>query len=169
MGLLSRFLLLLIAGAALLLGVQVPNFVDQYAKRVDAHFLEVSANLKPFQAIADRQHGGSLEALIQKHEQSADPTFHAEGAAIRKMHDRFLRFQIEKIQLQKELPEQLIWIATRADRELLQETRQNYSFGLLLDRTAVVTGFGLMISVVLVLELLAGLFRMLRPVGVRPR
>lgn len=108
MGLLSRLFLLLSASGALLLGIQLPGFVDQYEKRVDAHFLEVSSNLKPFQDIADRFHGGSMKALIEKHEQSTDPTFHAEGAAIRKMHDRLLRFQNEKFQLQASLPNQLL-------------------------------------------------------------
>lgn len=169
MGLLSRFFLLLIASGALLLGIQVPGFIDQYEKRVDAHLSEVSANLKPFQDIADRLHGGSIEALIEKHEQSTDKTFHAEGAAIRSMHDRFLRFQNEKIQLQASLPNQLVWIATRADRELLLETRRNYSFGILLDRTALIVGFSCMIAVVLVLELLASLFRLREPARLRSR
>lgn len=169
MGLLSRFFLLLIASGALLLGIQVPGFVDQYQKRVDAHFQEVSTNLKPFQEIADRLHGGSIVALIEKHEQSSDATFHAEGDAIRKMHDRFLRFQNEKIQLQAALPQQLVWMATGADRELLLETRRNYSFGILLDRTALIAGFSCMIVVVIVLELLASLFRLGEPARTRAR
>lgn len=169
MGLLSRFFLLLTASGALLLGIQVPGFVDQYEKRVDAHFLEVSTNLKSFQDIANRFHGGSIEALIEKHEQSTDQTFHAEGDAIRKMHDRFLRFQNEKIQLQASLPNQILWIATGADRELLLETRNNYSFGILLDRTALIVGLSSMIAVVVVLELLASLFRLREPARPRPR
>lgn len=169
MGLLSRFFLLLMASGALLLGIQVPGFVDQYEKRVDAHFIEVSTNLKSFQDIADRFHGGSIEALIEKHERSTDKTFHAEGDAIRKMHDRFLRFQNEKIQLQASLPNQLLWIAKGADRELLLETRQNYSFGILLNREALIAGFSCMIAVVILLELLASLFRLREPARLRPR
>lgn len=169
MGLLSRLFLLLSASGALLLGIQLPGFVDQYEKRVDAHFLEVSSNLKPFQDIADRFHGGSMKALIEKHEQSTDPTFHAEGAAIRKMHDRLLRFQNEKFQLQASLPNQLLWIATQADRELLDETRRNYSFGILLDRTALIAGLSCMIAIVVLQELLASLFRLREPVRSKPR
>ncbi len=169
MGLLSRLFLLLAASGALLLGIQLPGFVDQYEKRVDAHFLEVSSNLKPFQNIADRFHGGSMEALIEKHEQSTDPTFHAEGAAIRKMRDRFLRFQNEKFQLQASLPNRLLWIATQADRELIDETRRNYSFGILLDRTALIAGFSCMFMIVVLLELLASIFRLREPVRSKPR
>ncbi|MGQ0621435.1 MAG: DUF2937 family protein [Panacagrimonas sp.] len=163
MSLIPRLLFLAIAASALLVGIQVPNFVDQYAKRLDAHFIEVRKNLEPFQAIADRFHGGSIEALIAKHEQSADATFHAEGAAIRSLRDRFQRWQIETIQLQTPLPQQILWIATRADRELVDETRRNYSFSLLLDRSAVIAGASFTILVVILLELLAALFRLMLP------
>lgn len=169
MGLLGRLFLLLAASGALLMGIQLPGFVDQYEKRVDAHFLEVSANLKPFQDIADRLHGGSLDALIEKHERSTDATFHAEGAAIRQMQNRFLRFQNEKIKLQAGLPEQLFWIVRQGDRELLDETRRNYSFGILLDRKALIAGFSAMIAVVVLLELLASLFRLREPASARAR
>lgn len=168
MSLVPRLLFLAVAAAALLLGVQLPNFVDQYQKRLDAHLIEVQANLHPFQEIADQFHGGSMEALIAKHEQSPDPTFHAEGDAIRKMYRRFQRFMNERDQLKVELPWQLAFIATRADRELVEETRRNYSFALLLNRAAVVSGVVVMVTVVILLELLAALLGLLRPRGRGP-
>lgn len=168
MSLLPRLLFLAVAAAALLIGVQLPNFVDQYQKRLDAHLIEVTTNLKPFQDIADRFHGGSLEALIAKHEQSPDPTFHAEGDAIRSMYRRFQRFTNERDQLEVELPWQLAFIATRADHALVEETRRNYSFALLLDRKAVISGVVAMMVVVVLLELVAALLGLLRPRGRAP-
>lgn len=165
MSLIPRFLLLGLAAAAVLVGIQAPNFVDQYEKRLDAHFIEVRNNLAPFQNIADRFHGGELEALIAHHERSADPSFQAEGAAIRNLSTRLQRFEQEKLQLQTELPQQLVWLARSADRELIDETRRAYSFGLLLDRQAVITGLVSMLVVVVLYELLAALLRLL----LRPR
>jgi hypothetical protein len=167
MSLVYRLTLLGLAALFLLLGIQVPNFVDQYEKRLDAHYLEVQANLRPFQDIANQFHGGSLEALIDKHEQSADPTFKAEGEAIRSMQRRAQRFAAERRQLNVELPQQVLYLATRGDRELLDETRQRYSFALLLNREAVIAGLVLMAGVVILVELIAGLFGLLsrqRPV-----
>jgi len=46
MKVLYRYFLILIACTAILFGVQIPNFVDQYEKRLDAHFLEVQNNLR---------------------------------------------------------------------------------------------------------------------------
>lgn len=168
MSLIYRLLFLAVAASALLVGVQLPNFVDQYRKRLDAHFIEVQTNLKAFQDIADQFHDGSMEALIAKHEQSTDPTFHAEGEAIRKMYRRFQRFANERDQLQVDLPWQLAFIATRADRELVDETRRNYSFALLLNRQAVISGLVVMAALVLLLELLAAFLRLLRPRGRAP-
>lgn len=169
MGLLWRLFLSLMAAGALLTGIQLPGFVDQYPMRLDAHFLEVSANLRPFQEISDGLRGGRSKILIQKHERSTGPTCCAEGAAIRRMQVRFLRFENERIQLQASLPVQLLWIARQGDRELLDQTRRNYSFGILLDRGAVIAGFSFMIAVVVLLELLASLFRLREPTTTRAR
>jgi hypothetical protein len=50
MGMLYRYLSIAIAGAAILIGIQIPNFVDQYEKRLDAHVIEVTTNMRGFQA-----------------------------------------------------------------------------------------------------------------------
>ena len=166
MSLIPRFLLLCLAAASVLVGIQAPNFVDQYEKRLDAHHLEVQNNLEPFLDIARRFHQGDLGALIAHHERSADPSFQAEGAAIRNLSDRLQRFAQEKLQLQTDLPRQLVWLARDADRELLDETRRSYSFGLLLDQRAVMAGLVFMLVVVLLFELLAATLRLLlRPRG----
>lgn len=168
MNLISRLLFLGLIAAALLFGVQLPNFVDQYQKRLDAHLIEVQTNLQPFQDIANQFHGGKIEALIAKHEQSPDPTFHAEGEAIRKLYRRYQRFANERDQLQVELPWQLAFIATRADRALVDETRRSYSFALLLDRKAVLSGVVVMAAVALIWELLGAMLGLLRPRGRAP-
>lgn len=159
MSLIPRMILLLVACSALLVGVQVPNFTDQYQKRVDAHLQEVQANLAPFQAIADQFHGGSLDALIAHHEASRDPTFRAEADAILHMKQRLMHFQAELANLDQPLPRQVWHLLTAGDRELLGETRDQYSYGIQLDQTAVLSGAGFVFIAVLVLELLFGAAR----------
>lgn len=157
----TRLLMLAVAAGALLIGIQIPNFVDQYAKRLDAHYLEVQTNLKPFQDIANQFHGGSLDALIRQHRQSDDLTFRAEGSAIEKMVHRLQRFEREKREMQAALPQQVAFIVARADPDLVEETRQNYTFGLMLDHTAVLAGLACMLVAVVVLEVFAWLVRTL--------
>lgn len=56
-----------------------------------------------------------------------------------------------------------MWMATEADREILDETRRSYSFGIVLDRTTVIFGIVCMVLVVLLMEGLGGLLRALKP------
>jgi len=41
MSVVYRYLMIIVACTSLLIGLQVPSFVDQYQKRVDAHLREV--------------------------------------------------------------------------------------------------------------------------------
>src|ERR1700676_5521217 len=63
----------------------IPSFIVQYRQRLGGRLDQVLADLAPFQAIADRNHGGSLDQLIRYHLQSSDATFHQEGAALQAM------------------------------------------------------------------------------------
>ena len=162
-----RYFLILIACISILLGIQIPGFVDQYEKRLDAHFIEVKNNLRGFQEIADRFHGGSLEALIKKHEQSEDKTFNGEAKPIRNMYERYLRFKDEKTALETHLAGKVAYIVAHKDQEILDETRSSYSYTIPLNKSAVYSGFLSVIAVVLALELLKmiflGLLRLSRP------
>ena len=51
MSLIPRFLLLCLAVASVLVGIQAPNFVDQYEKRLDAHLIEEAAQPRTMAAI----------------------------------------------------------------------------------------------------------------------
>ena len=165
MSTLYRYFLIIIACTAILFGIQIPSFVDQYEKRLDAHFIEVQNNLRGFQEIADRFHGGSLEALIEKHEKSNDATFQGEAEPIRNMYRRFLKFKAEKAALATSLPKKLAFIAVQGDKELVNETRRSYSYTIPLNQSAVISGVVAAASVILIFELLRIIFAVLA----RPR
>lgn len=63
----------------------IPSFISQYRQRVGGRLDQVIKDLEPFQQIANLYHHGSLKELIQHHLDSADTTFHDEGAAIQAM------------------------------------------------------------------------------------
>jgi hypothetical protein len=153
MGAIYRYFLILVACVAILLGIQVPNFVDQYEKRLDAHFIEVKNNLRGFQEIADKFYGGALEALIAKHETSEDPTFKEEARPIRKMYERYVRFKEQKLALETNLPRKIAFLAIDGDKELLNETYTSYSFTVPLNQSAVFAGFLSVAAVILLIEL----------------
>lgn len=162
MTVLHRYLIVFVAGACLLGGIQIPNFVDQYEKRLDAHLREVSLNLAPFQAVADRYHGGSLAELIALHRRSPVPSFREEGEAIAAMAERKRRFEAERRGLDGMLLWRVLYIAVRGDRELRDETRAQYSASVPLNQNALVSGVALAGAAVLLLE---GLLALLRSFG----
>ncbi len=153
MKVLYRYFLILVACTAVLLGIQIPNFVDQYDKRVDAHLLEVEGNLRGYQEIANRHYDGSISALIKKHETSEDRVSREEARPIRLMFERYLRFSDEQRGLDAGLARQVAFIALRGDRVLIHETYVNYSFTLPLNREAVSAGAVSAVFVLMVIEL----------------
>jgi hypothetical protein len=149
-----HYLLILVGCAAILFGIQVPNFVDQYEKRLDAHLSEVRNNLAGYQQIADKFFGGSMAALIAKHEQSVDETFRQEARPIRNIFERYQRFAKEKSSLATGLPGKIASIIAAGDQQLLDETLADYSFTIPLNESAIYSGFIVMVIVVFIIELL---------------
>ncbi|MDO9514475.1 MAG: DUF2937 family protein [Syntrophales bacterium] len=154
MRVLYRYFLILIACASILLGIQIPNFVDQYEKRLDAHFVEVENSLRGYQEIADRYYAGSVTALIKKHEESEDRADREEAGPIRNIYERYLRFKNERHFLETGLAGKVAFIVARGDRVLINETYTNYSFTIPLNQSAVLSGALSAAFVLVVMELL---------------
>jgi hypothetical protein len=163
MRILYRYFLILVACAAVLFGIQIPNFVDQYEKRLDAHFIEVKENLRGYQEIADRYYDGSIPALIKQHKENRDEATREEAVPIKRMYDRYLKFSNETQFLDTGLAGKVAFIVMRGDRELINETYENYSFTVPLNREAVLSGAVAAAFVLVVMELLVmALSRMFR-------
>ncbi|HAF45957.1 MAG TPA: hypothetical protein DCK83_13785 [Gallionellaceae bacterium] len=156
---LHRYLMIIVACISLLLGLQVPNFVDQYQKRVDAHLREVSVNLQPFQDIASKYFAGDMSKLIALHRNSIEKPFQEEGAAIEKMVQRKLRFETDMAALQTSLPQKALHVLLHGDRELLDEALGQYSYAVPLSQDALIFGAGVALIILLAVELLLALVR----------
>jgi hypothetical protein len=155
-----RYLMIIVACIALVIGLQLPNLADQYEKRVDAHLREVTINFRPFQEIADKYFGGSIEKLIEFHRQSGEKPFQEEGAAIEKMYQRKLRFEAEMKALNTTLPNRIIHILFNGDQEMRSETLAQYSYTVPLNQDALITGAAIAATVLLALELLLAIARL---------
>jgi hypothetical protein len=153
--------MILVFGACLIVGIQTPNFIEQYEKRIDAHYREVTENLRGFQEVADRFHGGSLAALIVKHRSSPDSTFKGEAEPIERMVARRDRFGKEREALRSSYPLKVAHTLMRGDREILDETYAGYSRTFSLDKRALLSGLGAAIAICFVLEMFFGLAKRL--------
>jgi hypothetical protein len=122
MGLIRGALDRLVLVAAMLAGGCVPSFMAQYRQRVGGRLDQVLRDLVPFEQIAQRDFGGSLDALVQHHRDSLDSAFHQEAAAIQQMLDAAARLREAAAALDTNLYGQAAWLLRHADPDLLHAT-----------------------------------------------
>lgn len=111
----------------ILAGGTVPGFIAQFRQRLGGRLDQVLKDLQPFQEIANQMHDGSLEALVRHHMKSTDPTFRQEGEAISAMQYAAQTLNDSLQILQGPLPQQIKYLVTRADREMLRATWDAFS------------------------------------------
>src|SRR3546814_8379983 len=78
---LLSYLRLVLFAIGLLVGVQVPGFISDYAKRVEAHLIEAQTGLQGFQGTANQFFKGDMQALVAHYRASEDPIFRSEEHA----------------------------------------------------------------------------------------
>ena len=154
---LANYLRLMVFAFGLLAGIQVPGFVDQYAKRVSAHEIEAVRALSGFQETANKYFDGSLEALITHHATSTDSAFQSEAKNIQQLYDRARALKVELAALSGSLLGRILHVAFRPDREILGETRTEYSYTVPLDPPAIVSGILIGALLAMLVDALVGL------------
>src|SRR5690554_1328967 len=150
---LHRYFVLILALAAVLVGVQVPNFVTQYQQRLDAQYTEAMVYYREYQRIADKYLDGDIAALIKMHEESDNPVFKDEADPIRELVRRVELYQYERQQLQQGYLAQIWFVLWQANPEMRDDTWRMYSFNVPLSQQAVFTG---VISALIVVFLFDG-------------
>lgn len=161
MSTLHHYVSMIVFTLGFVLGIQVPNFMDQYAKRVDAHYLEATSHLQGYQKIADQNHGGRLDRLIEKHARSSDATFRDEAPVIQRLHTNQQRYLRERDAMSAGWLSRVRHLVVEGDREILLQTYHQYAAGVPFSTEAIVTGFGVALLLSAVLESLAGLLMLL--------
>jgi len=134
------YMVRIVFAIGILIGVQLPNFIDQYSQRLNAHYLEAVENLSGYQKIAEMYHDDRIENLIKKHESSEDPTFKMEAEPIKEMFSRVNRFDTEIGALDTNLFSQTVYLLFKGDRELMKETYAGYSATIPLSKNAIISG-----------------------------
>ena len=79
---LLSYLRLVLFAAGLLIGVQVPGFISDYAKRVEAHLIEAQTSLSGFQGTANQFFKGDMQALVAHYRASEDPIFRSDASGL---------------------------------------------------------------------------------------
>ncbi|SDI07201.1 Protein of unknown function [Pseudomonas benzenivorans] len=134
------YLRLALFALGLLVGVQVPGFVDDYGKRVEAHRLEAQQALKGFRETAKRFFKGDLDALVAHYRTSDDPVMRSDAQSVAVLVERANWLEREWQAMQGPWYAQVWHLAVVGDRQLLQETYDAYRYQVLLVPEAIAWG-----------------------------
>lgn len=147
---------LVVFACALLLGIQVPSFIEQYKQRVDAHFREVSANISGFQSTANLLFNGDLDQLVAYYANSNDAVFERDAQSVGNIVSRFRRLSMEQAAMQEDLVSVALHVMFAPDQELFDEALAQYSYTVPLNALAV--QWGLALAIILTLSVDGVLF-----------
>lgn len=150
------YLRLGIFAVGLLVGVQVPGFVDQYEKRVSARLDEAKQNLAGFQFTADRYFSGSIEQLISHYKASDDVIFQQDALSIQSIYSRVNLLQQETQLLSGNQVSQAWHVLVKSNAQLMDETIKSYSYSVLLNPFALVWGICGALILALILDIFIG-------------
>jgi hypothetical protein len=134
------YLRLALFALGLLVGVQVPGFIDDYSKRVEAHRLESEQSLTGFRETATRFFNGDLQALVTHYQASNDPVMRSDAQSVGYLVERASFLELEWQAMQGPWYGQVWHLATAADRELMNETYSAYRYQVLLEPQAIAWG-----------------------------
>ncbi|WP_076538305.1 DUF2937 family protein [Shewanella sp. UCD-KL21] len=151
------YLRLVLFVSGVLLGVQVPAFVDQYGQRLDAHTTEAQLSLAEFQRDADRFFGGDLNKLIEHYQASPDAVINAGGQSIQVLYDRYQLLSSALVQFNQTAYSSFEQVALAPLEDIRQEVWQQFSHTIMLDTRAIAIGLvlGLLFSMLCELTLVA--------------
>jgi hypothetical protein len=157
------YLRLVVFALGLLVGVQVPGFIDDYSKRVDAHLSESQLGLKGFQDTARRFFKGDLQTLVEHYQTSRDPVMRSDAQSVALLVERAGFLEREYKAMHGPWYGQVWHLLTAADPALLEETFAAYRYQVLLAPQAIAWGIAcalllawLLESLVLLLATLLG-------------
>lgn len=152
--------------SGLLIGIQIPAVVDQYAKRVDAQLLEATDMLAGFQQTADRYFDGDIADLISHYKNSDDPVFKNDATNILFISDRVTHLQAEKSILARSSLVRTAHVLFNPDKNIFKQTIEQYSYVVLINPQALIWG---LISGLIAAALVDALFLIVGLIVIRQR
>ncbi|MEI7053147.1 MULTISPECIES: DUF2937 family protein [Pseudomonas] len=137
---LLSYLRLVLFAAGLLIGVQVPGFINDYAKRIEAHLIEAQTGLRGFQGTAEQFFKGDLQALVAHYRASDDPVFRSDADSLSTLLNRQLALDKQFQAMQGPWYIRFLQVVLAADPDIRKETWNGYSYQILLTPEAMIWG-----------------------------
>ena len=137
-----------------ILGVQLPEFMQQYQQRLGGHLAEAQSQLAQFEVIAQQHFDGSLITMIDRYKENTEASIISTGELIELLSLRvdYLASHLTQISQTDYLNSvyQLVW---HLDQQIASGTAENFSMGIPVELNALATGGALALGALLLKEL----------------
>ena len=147
------YLRLLVFTSGLLVGVQVPAFIDQYGKSLEAHLLESSMSLKEFQRDAERYFDGSLDKLIAHYQNNKDPVIQDGGDSIAAIYTRNQALVQAWKSFTTSTYSTYTHVILKPLLDIKSEVWGNYTYSIILNPSAIISGLTCAFALSLLIEI----------------
>jgi len=149
---LRSYLRLVLFTAGLLFGVQIPGFISDYSKRVEAHLIEAQQGLKGYTDTAERFFKGDLQALVAHYRSSEDPVFRSDADSLNLLLTRNQSLDREWQAMQGPWYAKAWHVVYAADPDIRRETYNGYTWQVLLAPEVIAWGIVCALVLALVVE-----------------
>ncbi len=138
-----------------IIGVQLPEFMQQYQQRLAGHLNEAQLQLAQFQDIAQQHFDGSLITMITRYKNNSEASIISTGELIERLSTRveYLTTHLAQINTTDYVNSiyQFIW---HLDKQIAAGTVENFSMAIPLELHAIATGATLAITALIAKEIL---------------
>lgn len=167
---LRSYLRLTLFALGLLVGIQVPGFIQAYANNVEARRAEAQQGLTGFQDTAGRFFEGDLNALVEHYRASEDPVIQSDARSVASLVERARLLDREWRIMQGPWYSQAWHVLMGANQDLRRQVWSSYRFQILLAPAAIAWGICCALLLAFVIEcILVVLSRALFPQRYRRR
>jgi len=156
---LRSYLRLTLFALGLLVGVQVPGFIEAYANQVEARRLEAHQGLAGFQDTAGKFFEGDLNALVEHYRASEDPVIQSDASSVSALVERARLLDREWRIMEGPWYAQAWHVLIGADRAIRRQVWSGYRFRVLLAPEAIAWGLSCALLLAWIVESLFVLLR----------
>jgi hypothetical protein len=137
-----------------IVGIQLPEFIQQYIQRLSGHLNEAQFQLQEFQKIAEQHYQGSLATMVIKYKENTEPSIQSTAELIELLGTRINSYQLHLQQVSEtDYINKLYQFITNLDIAIAQATAKSFVLAIPLSVDALATGATIAIVLLIIKEL----------------
>jgi hypothetical protein len=146
--------------AIFILGVQLPEFMQQYQQRLAGHLTEAQSQLNQFEIIAQQHFDGSIITMVTRYKDNSEAAIVSTGELIERLSLRveYLSTHLAQITQSDYLHNVYLFI-WHLDNEIAKGTAEHFSMAIPLELNAIATGGTLAITALILKTITVNLIK----------